>query len=657
MKKMLLPMKAIFSATVLSMMVFAASAQTNVYDDVIATSPNHTSLDAAVQQAGLVGALQDPTANLTVFAPDNAAFDDLATALGTDINGLLALPNLSDILLYHVLGTTNNSGSLSNGQIVTPLNNANTIKLTVTSMSAVFANQAQVNAADLTTDNGVVHSLDAVILPVETVADIAIDNGFSTLVTAVATAELLPVVTDPFATLTVFAPDNAAFDDLATALGTDINGLLALPNLADVLTYHVLATEVDAASVTNGGIVQPVSTTNTLKTTVTGTGDVFVNQAQVQLVDLTADNGLVHTLDAVVLPSETVADIAIDNGFSTLVTAVATAELLPAVTDPFATLTVFAPDNAAFDDAATALGTDINGLLALPNLQDILLYHVLGAEVDAASVTNGGLVTALSSTNTIKTSVFGGSVYINQAEVQLADLSADNGLVHTLDQVILPNETVVDAAIDNGFTTLTAAVVAAELLPALSDPYTQYTVFAPTDAAFDTYVADAGITLMDLLAAPNLADVLLYHTVDGEVLSSALTAGTVPTLEGGTVLVNLTGGVFINDAEVTLADVDVDNGVVHVVNKVLDPATASLDENTIEVNLYPNPATEFITVSADKAIETIQITSLTGAVLKTIDATEGQTKVDVSDLAAGQYLLVVNTAQGASSSMFNVASK
>ena len=294
MKKILLPAKAFFSAAMMSMMFFSASAQTNVYDDVIATSANHTSLDAALQQAGLVSALQNPAATLTVFAPDNQAFTDLATALNTDIAGLLALPNLDDVLLYHVLGTTNVSSSLTNGQIVTPLNNANTIKLTVTSTSDVFANQAQVNGADLVADNGVVHSIDAVILEDETVADIAIDNGFSTLVTAVATAELLPVITDPFASLTVFAPDNAAFDDLATALGLTLNDILALPNLADILTYHVLGTEVDAASVTNGGIVQPVSTTNTLKTTVTSMGDVFINQAEVQLADLAADNGIVH---------------------------------------------------------------------------------------------------------------------------------------------------------------------------------------------------------------------------------------------------------------------------------------------------------------------------------------------------------------------------
>ncbi|MDP4762694.1 MAG: fasciclin domain-containing protein, partial [Salibacteraceae bacterium] len=348
-----------------------AIGQTNVYDDVIATSTNHTYLKAAIDQEGLTPALQDPSATLTVFAPTNAAFDDLAASLNTNIAGLLALPNLSDVLLYHVLGTTAPSSALSNGDIVTPLNTDNTIKLTVTSMLSVYANHALVETPDLGTDNGVVHSINKVLLPSETVVDVAIDNGFSTLATAVITAELLPALTDPFGTYTVFAPTNAAFDDLATALGTDINGLLALPNLADILTYHVLGAEVASSAVNNGDVVAPLSTTNTLKLTKTSMNDVYVNQAQVTLTDVAADNGVVHVIDAVVLPIETVVDVAIDNGFTTLATAVITAELLPALTDPFAEYTVFAPTNAAFDAAAAALGTDINGLLALPNLADI----------------------------------------------------------------------------------------------------------------------------------------------------------------------------------------------------------------------------------------------------------------------------------------------
>jgi UDP-N-acetylglucosamine 2-epimerase (non-hydrolysing) len=76
-------------------------------------------------------------------------------------------------------------------------------------------------------------------------------------------------------------------------------------------------------------------------------GDVFVNQAQVVTPNIDGGNGIVHVLNAVVVPFETVVDVALDNGFTSLATAVVTAELLPALTNPLATLTVFAPTNDA----------------------------------------------------------------------------------------------------------------------------------------------------------------------------------------------------------------------------------------------------------------------------------------------------------------------
>ena len=415
---------------------FGLQAQTNVFDDVIAPSPNHTYLEAALIQEGLDVALQNNAASLTVFAPDDNAFTALATALGTNVNGLLALPNLSDILTYHVLGSTVQSTGITNGLIVQPLSTSNTLKLTLTSSGSVYVNQAQVTTANLNTDNGVVHVVNGVLLPVETVADVAIDNGFTSLVTAVVTAELLPAVTNPLSSLTVFAPTNAAFDNLATALNTNVAGLLALPNLADILKYHVLGAEVPSSAVTNGAIVQPLSTTNTLKLTLTSTGMVYVNQAKVTTADIAAENGVVHVLDAVVLPFETVVDVAIDNGFTSLTAAVVKAELLPALTNPLTKLTVFAPTNTAFDNLATALGTDLNGVLAHPQLADILLYHVIGDEVLSTELMNGAVPTLNGQDVTINLM---GGVMVNTSNVTLADLVVSNGVVHVIDAVLVPS--------------------------------------------------------------------------------------------------------------------------------------------------------------------------------------------------------------------------
>jgi uncharacterized surface protein with fasciclin (FAS1) repeats len=632
------PLRFLSVSGMLFLAIFGANAQTNVYDNVINVSPNHTYLAAAIQQEGLVGALQNPSATLTVFAPTNAAFDNLAAALETDIAGLLALPNLSDILLYHVLGVTVPSSGVTNGLIATPLNAANTLKFTV-GTAGVFVNQAEVTGFDNTTDNGIVHVTDAVLLPFETVADIAIDNGFTSLVAAVVQARLLPALTNPLASLTVFAPTNDAFADLATALGTDIAGLLALPNLADVLLYHVLGAEVESSSVSNGLIATPLNTTNTLKFTV-GTAGVFVNQAEITAFDFGADNGVVHVLDAVVLPAETVADIAIGSAAHTsLVAAVVQARLLPALTNPFASLTVFAPTNDAFANLADALDTDIAGLLALPNLADVLLYHVLGAEVASSGVTNGLIATPLNAANTLKFTVGTAGVFVNQAEITGVDLGADNGVVHVLDAVVLPSETVADIAIGSAaHTSLVAAVVQARLLPALTNPFASLTVFAPTNDAFADLATALGTDLAGVLASPALTEILLYHVVGAAVLSTELTDGPVATLNGQNVIIDLSGmGVMVNTSNVTLADLEADNGVVHVIDAVLVPSLANLSTvSNIELTTYPNPATDMIKVIGlnDGAFELVD---MKGTVVKKGNLVNNE--IQLSDLNNGSYLL------------------
>jgi uncharacterized surface protein with fasciclin (FAS1) repeats len=635
-------MKKIF--TFLAAVLFTISTQAQTVVDIIVDSPNHNSLEAAIFAANLQGTLSGP-GPFTVFAPTDAAFDAIAAGLGTDVAGLLLLPNLADILTYHVLGSEVLAADISNGQIVAPLSTTNTLKLTKKANGDVFVNQAKVIAADIDGGNGTVHVLDAVVVPFETVVDVAIDNGLTSLTTAVVTAELLPALTNPLATLTVFAPTNAAFDAIAAGLGTDIAGLLQLPNLADILTYHVLGSVVLAADISNGQIVAPLSTTNTLKLTKKANGDVFVNQAKVVTANIDGGNGVVHVLDAVVVPFETVVDVAIDNGFTSLTTAVVTAELLPALTNPLATLTVFAPTNAAFAAIAAGLGTDIAGLLLLPNLADILTYHVLGTEVLAADISNGQIVAPLSTTNTLKlTKKANGDVFVNQAKVVTANIDGGNGVVHVLDAVVVPFETVVDVAIDNGFTSLTTAVIAAELLPALTNPLASLTVFAPTDDAFG---AVPQATLDALFADPSglLTQVLLHHVAGAEVLSTDLMNGQlVPTLFGDNLTVSiLSGTVSIDNAVVTMANIQASNGVVHVINAVLVPATLGMNENSTSVGVYPNPVSETLRVNFSDSPKnaTYQVFNQLGSLVLQGKMNEKLSTVSVQDLQSGMYTMRV----------------
>ncbi|HSK69865.1 MAG TPA: fasciclin domain-containing protein, partial [Candidatus Limnocylindria bacterium] len=102
-----------------------------------------------------------------------------------------------------------------------------------------------------------------------------------------------------------------------------------------------------------------------------------------------------------------------------------------------------------------------------------------------------------------------------------------------------------------------------------------FTVFAPTDAAFEAFFAQRGVTAEELLSHPGLESLLLYHVLAGKVLSTDLQNGmTAETLSGRKVMVDMTGGaVRINTSGVTGADVEASNGVVHVVDRVLVPPT------------------------------------------------------------------------------------
>ncbi len=187
---------------------------------------------------------------------------------------------------------------------------------------------------------------------------------------------------------------------------------------------------------------------------------------------------------------------------------------------------------------------------------------------------------------------------------------------------------------------MTAAVVKAELLPALTNPLTKLTVFAPTNAAFDNLATALGTDLNGVLAHPQLADILLYHVIGDEVLSTELMNGAVPTLNGQDVTINLMGGVMVNTSNVTLADLVVSNGVVHVIDAVLVPSLADLTENSIsEMTVYPNPSVDYLIVkngfiSEYKVLNSAGITVQAGKV--------NGNEIDVTNLEKGNYFIQFN---------------
>ena len=133
---------------------------------------------------------------------------------------------------------------------------------------------------------------------------------------------------------------------------------------------------------------------------------------------------------------------------------------------------------------------------------------------------------------------------------------------------------IVETAVSNGsFKTLVAAVTAAGLVETLSGAG-PFTVFAPVDDAFAALPAGTVESLVEPANKEKLTGILTYHVLAGKVLSTDLTDGmTATTVNGEEITIHLTGGkVLVNDAEVVIADVETDNGVIHAINKVIMPS-------------------------------------------------------------------------------------
>ncbi len=271
----------------------------------------------------------------------------------------------------------------------------------------------------------------------------------------------------------------------------------------------------------------------------------------------------------------TIADIAVANPeFSILVEALTKVNLVGAVADENAELTVFAPTNDAF----VALLSDLNlsSLDDVPSetLKSILLYHVIGSKAISSDLESGYYPT-LSTYNDNNMSMYikvDNGVFINKnTKVTTPDIMADNGVIHVVDKVILP-PSVVNIAVDNeNFTTLVNAVVKAGLVDALSAEG-PFTVFAPTNAAFEALFNTLGISGIDDLSAEQLIPILTYHVVSGNVLSTDLVGGEVSTLNPESkITVDLSSGVKINSSKVIVANIQGSNGVVHAIDQVLIP--------------------------------------------------------------------------------------
>ncbi len=288
----------------------------------------------------------------------------------------------------------------------------------------------------------------------KTIVDIAVEDGrFDTLAAAVVATDLADALSS--GEWTVFAPTDEAFaklglnpDNVATAFSK--------AELTDILLYHAISGEVTSEKAK--ALVGDVTMANNQKAGLKVFEDsIYMNDdSKVIIPDVMASNGVIHAVDTVILgpwprmaesspavggssdaaTGNTIVDIAVNDGrFDTLVAAVVYTGLADALSE--GEWTVFAPTDEAF----AKLGLDaqnISTAFSKDALTDILLYHALSAEVssDKALTLLGDVTMANGKLAGLK--YFDGSIFVNDdARVIIADVNADNGVIHAVDNVIL----------------------------------------------------------------------------------------------------------------------------------------------------------------------------------------------------------------------------
>jgi transforming growth factor-beta-induced protein len=260
------------------------------------------------------------------------------------------------------------------------------------------------------------------------IVDTAIAAGdFEMLAAALQSADLVDTLRGegPF---TVFAPTDAAFAAFEQENPGVLEGL-SKEELAQVLTYHVVAGLAGSQDLVDAGAVATVSGAPVLFDLSDGAvvkgGE--GTMANVTTADIEASNGVIHVIDAVILPpSKDLVATAVDAGFETLAELLTSQELVDALQAP-GPFTVFAPTDEAFAALSEVPSGDA--------LTSVLLYHVVEGLVGSGNLSEGDVEMLSGESVTIDLS---DGVKVDQASVTSANILTKNGIIHVVDAVLVP---------------------------------------------------------------------------------------------------------------------------------------------------------------------------------------------------------------------------
>ncbi|KAK5918062.1 hypothetical protein CgunFtcFv8_002861 [Champsocephalus gunnari] len=501
--------------------------------------------------------------SFTMFAPSNEAWGQVEPTIRAALVDNVNI-ELYNALHYHMVNRRLLTKDLKNGMTLKSMYNDLGIYINHYSNGIVTVNCARIIHGNQVATNGVVHVIDRVITSVgnniKEVLDVTED--LASFRDVVVNSGMFDKLGEP-GHFTLFAPTDQAFDKLGPGYLERIMGDKDV--IAALVKYHLLSS-VQCSEAIMAGSVFETEEGSTIEIGCDGDSLTVNGIKMVLKKDIVTTNGVIHLIDQVLIPNSAKEGLEMmgdsQSTFSDMVSELGLASALGSKTE----YTLLAPVNTAFTTEVMSMDQSL--------LKFILENHILKLKVTLSELYNGQMLETLAG-RMLRVFVYRTAVCIENACMVRGSKEGSHSALHLMNSLIKPaDKTIYDLLIADGRFKIFLALMETAGLTDLLKEKGSYTIFAPTDDAFEGLSKEDFALLKSDLNV--LRIILLYHFSNGIFINGGLEGGVtnlLKTLQGNNLqVISVNNTINVNSVDVPDSDLMATNGVIHVVKNVLYPA-------------------------------------------------------------------------------------
>ncbi|XP_029704149.1 periostin isoform X2 [Takifugu rubripes] len=520
-----------------------------------------TSTQQYAQMAGMREGLEGK-GSFTMFAPSDDAWAQLDPAVRASLESNVNV-ELKNALHFHMVNRRLLTKDLKNGISISSMYNNLGLYINHYSNGIVTVNCARIVHGNQVATNGVVHVIDRVISAVgSTIQDVLdVDDELSSFSAAALASGTMDKLGRP-GQYTLFAPTNEAFNRLSPG---HLERMMGNKNvIAALVNFHLLNSAQCSEAIMAGSVFETAEG-STVEIGCDGDSLTVNGIKMVLKKDIVTTNGVIHLIDRVLIPDSAKEGLELigesQKTFSNMVSEVG----LAAAMRPKTEYTILAPVNSAFSNEVMSTDRRL--------LRTILENHILKLKITLSELYSGQLLETLAG-KLLRVFIYRTAVCIENACMLRGSKEGSNSALHVMRSIIKPaDKTIYQLLLLDGRFKIFLSLMEVAGLTGLLKQEGSYTIFAPTDEAFDGLTpSDFELLKSDVNA---LRVILLYHFSNGIFINGGLEGGVtnmLKTLQGNNLHVfSVNNTIQVNSVDVPTSDLMATNGVIHVVKNVLYP--------------------------------------------------------------------------------------